>query len=167
LLFPPTTHAQRNGGGDRPHSDAKKTGGDSGASFQPATPDPYASQLFCPVTGKKLGLSQPAVPVQTSIGERQPTFLGKLFGQKPTPGTVIYVCCPECIEKVRSNPEFYLSEIIADKACFSFTYATAPPQRPARVRSAPDSAAGLEPEASKQAKPPQPPSSNSGNGPDR
>jgi hypothetical protein len=97
--------------------------------------DPYGGQLFCPVTGKKLGLTGPAIPVQTSIGEKKPSFLSKTFGAKTTPGAVIYVCCPACAEKVKAQPQLYLGECIADKAYFasSFTYANCPAQRPARA----------------------------------
>jgi hypothetical protein len=97
--------------------------------------EPYEGQLYCPVTGTKLGLKETAVPVQTSIGEKKPGFVAGLFGKKPTPGTVIYVCCPACVEKVRANPQMYLSQVIADKAALSsrFTYATAPAQRPYEV----------------------------------
>jgi hypothetical protein len=97
-------------------------------------PEPYGGQLFCPVTGMKLGLNQPAVMVQTNIGEQKPSGLAKLFGKKPVPGAVIYVCCPQCAEQVRRDPERYLGEVVADKAYFSstFTYAKAPARRPAR-----------------------------------
>jgi hypothetical protein len=117
---------------DRP-PDRKKLPSD--ALYQPSVPDPYDGQLFCPVTGRKLGLTQPPVPVQTAIGEIKPNFMGRVFGQKPTPGLVIYVCCPGCADKVRSNPEHYLGEVAADRSCFSFTYATAPAQRPERLSS--------------------------------
>jgi len=86
------------------------------------------------MTGEKLGLRGPAVPVQTTIGEKKPSFLGKVFGKKPAPGAVIYVCCPDCVAKVQSNPNPYLMELIADKACFAFTYASAPAKRLYRVR---------------------------------
>jgi hypothetical protein len=86
------------------------------------------------VTGEKLGLQRPAVPVQTAIGEKKPSFFGKLFGKKPTPGAIIYVCGPDRVAKVQSTPSAYLVELIADKSCFSCTYASAPAQRPLRVR---------------------------------
>jgi hypothetical protein len=103
--------------------------------------EPYGGQLFCPVTGKKLGLNTPAVAVQTNIGEKKPSFLSRTFGAKTTPGAVIYVCCPACAEKVKMNPEGYLGECIADKSYFSasFTYANAPAQRPARAPGEPTS----------------------------
>jgi hypothetical protein len=104
-----------------------------------SNPEPYGGQLFCPVTGIKLGLKQPAVMVQTSIGEQKPTGLAKLFGKKPVPGAAIYVCCPRCAEQVRLNPERYLGEVVADKAYFSafYTYLRAPAQRPARAGEPP------------------------------
>jgi hypothetical protein len=139
-MCPATSQAQRQGGAS--HSPAASQTGDNigyGGTTHLSEPDPYGGQLFCPVTGTKLGLNQAAMAVQTAIGEQQPTFLGKLFGQKPKPGAVIYVCCPECADKVRSDPQTYLSEVIADKSCFSFTYAMAPAQRPARVRPAQES----------------------------
>jgi hypothetical protein len=140
LLGPATGEAQKYGGSEPPHTgpaQEKKPeyGVGNGGSCTFATPEPYGGQLFCPVTGMKLGVRQPAVPVQTTLGERQPNFLGKLFGQKPKPGAVIYVCSPECADKVRGNPEFFFSEVLADKACFTFTYATAPAQRPERART--------------------------------
>jgi hypothetical protein len=135
---PTPTPAQRHGGAGQSSRDSKSAEGGGGpGSCEFATPEPYGGQLFCPVSGTKLGLNQPAVPVQTAIGEQQPSFLGKLFGQKTKPGAVIYACCPECAEKVRGNPLFYYSEVVADKSCFVFTYATAPSQRPPRARSTP------------------------------
>jgi hypothetical protein len=131
LLYPGPCHAQRYGGSNRSQSSSQAS--DSSASKTPVTPEPYTGQIFCPVTGAKLGLRQPPVPVQTSIGEKKPSAFGKLFGEKSTPGAVIYVCCPECVETVRKNPELYLGEIIADKACFTFRYAQAPAQRPQRA----------------------------------
>jgi hypothetical protein len=100
-------------------------------SGKPPT-EPYGGQLYCPVTGMKLGLRQPAVPVQTTIGQGQLSFLDKLFGKKPTPGAVIYVCCPHCAEQVRQNPSSYLYQVIADKGSLSFSYAQAPDKRPVR-----------------------------------
>jgi hypothetical protein len=53
--------------------------------------------------------------VQTGIGAKQPSFLGKLFGRKPTPGVVIYVCCRECAAKVTSDPDTYVVKVIAER----------------------------------------------------
>jgi hypothetical protein len=97
----------------------------------PARAESYAGQVFCPVSGVKLGLNQPAVPVQTTIGEEKPSGLSKLFRAKPKPGMVIYACCPACAEKIRSNPQLYLAQVVADKSTFPFTLANAPDQRPA------------------------------------
>jgi hypothetical protein len=137
LIIPTAGWAQRCGGiGDLSPSTSKPPSGDGqGGSTHFATPEPYGGQLYCPVTGKKLGLTQPAVAVQTTIGEEQPTWLSKLFHRKGKTGAVIYVCCPECAEKVRANPMFYYTEVVGDKACFTFTYAIAPAQRPPRTSS--------------------------------
>jgi hypothetical protein len=94
--------------------------------------EPYEGQIYCPVTGKKLGLKQEPVKVQTSIGEQQPGFFARIFGKKPTPGAVIYVCCPQCAEKVRTSPYPYYSTVVVDRGTLSsYSYATAPAQRPA------------------------------------
>jgi hypothetical protein len=94
--------------------------------------EPYEGQIYCPVTGNKLGLKQEPVKVQTSIGEQKPGFFARIFGRKPTPGAVIYVCCPECAEKVRQNPYRYYSDVVVDRGTLSsYSYATAPAQRPA------------------------------------
>jgi hypothetical protein len=124
----------------------------------PKTPELYGGQIYCPVTGKKLGLTP--IAVETSIGIKQPGFWGKLFGQKPTPGVVIYVCCPECVEAVKRDPMTYLGEIVADKSCFNFTYAKAPAQRPQRVRneSAPVASSSADPDILPKPPPLPPPS---------
>jgi hypothetical protein len=134
LATPARSPAQRPGGGfDSPTGHSATSTNPDNVSYKSSKAEPYGGQIYCPVTGKKLGLTQPPVPVQTTIGETQPGFWGKVFGQKPTPGVVIYVCSPECAEPVRKNPQMYLGEVVADKASFSFTYAQAPAQRPARV----------------------------------
>jgi hypothetical protein len=134
LLVCGTTEAQRPQPGDFDHPPAKRPPRDELGGTMTPPPQPYGGQLYCPVTGMKLGLNQPPVPVQTAIGEQKPGFFAKLFGAKPTPGLIIYVCCPQCADRVKANPEPYLTEIVADKACFTFTYATAPAQRPPRTR---------------------------------
>jgi hypothetical protein len=58
-------------------------------------------------------MGQP-IAVDTGIGARQPTFLGKLFGRNPTPGVVVYVCCRDCAAKVKSNPVTYAMKVIAE-----------------------------------------------------
>jgi hypothetical protein len=100
------------------------------AGRKAAKAEPYDGQIFCPVSGKKLGVEQPAVPVQTSIGEEKPTGLSKLF-KKAKPGMVIYACCPACADAIRRDPQMYLTQVIADKATWSFKYVNAPAQRPA------------------------------------
>jgi hypothetical protein len=104
--------------------------GDKSASSRSSTPEPYGGQIFCPVSGHKLGVDQPAVPVQTTIGEEKPSGLGKLFRQKAKPGVVIYACCPACAEQIRNDPQTYFSQVVAAKAIFVFKYATAPGQIP-------------------------------------
>jgi len=134
LLCYGTIVAQNPHPGDFDHPPAKRPPHDDLGGTLVAPPQPYGGQIFCPVTGVKLGLNQPPTAVQTTIGEQKPSFFAKLFGAKPTPGMIIYVCCPQCAERVRANPDTYLTEIIADRACFTFTYATAPAQRPQRTR---------------------------------
>lgn len=67
------------------------------------------------MTGDKLGSMGPVIPVVTSIGAKQPSFLGKVFGRKPTPGVVIYVCCQDCVAKVKSDPGTYLVRVIGER----------------------------------------------------
>jgi len=119
LLFPATGLAQHHGSGD--------------TADKALPPEPYGGQLYCPITGTKLGLKQPPVAVQTTIGEKKPSFMEKMFGKKGTPGAIIYVCCPQCVDKARANAPACLNEVIADKACFSFSYAKAPANRPPRA----------------------------------
>jgi hypothetical protein len=38
-----------------------------------------------------------------------------MFGRKPTPGVVIYVCCQQCAAKVKSDPGGYLTKVIAER----------------------------------------------------
>jgi peptidylprolyl isomerase len=128
--YPVVAHAQRHD--EHPRDESTPTYGSGGSSNKLPVPEPYGGQIYCPVTGAKLGLTHPPVAVQTAIGEQKPSWFGKMFGDKVKPGAVIYVCCPACVEKVRANPERYLEEIIADKGCFTFTYARAPAQRPPR-----------------------------------
>jgi hypothetical protein len=100
-------------------------------------PVPYKGQIYCPVTGVKLGLNGPAQEVQTSLGEQKPTGFKKMMGAKPKPGVLIFVCCPECAKKVKANPQPYFVEIVADKAVFTFGYESAPNQRPERPKGKP------------------------------
>src|SRR5207245_72414 len=102
-------------GGCSSRGPEKRSYGGGGGSDTLSTPEPYAGQVFCPVTGEKLGLRGPAVPVQTAIGEKKPSFFGKLTGKKPTPGAVVYVCCPACVAKVQSNPSTYLGDLITPR----------------------------------------------------
>jgi hypothetical protein len=108
------------------------TSSGEGGSIESADSRPYGGQLYCPVTGNKLGVKRQAVPVQTTIGEKKPGFVAGLLGKKGTPGTVIYVCCPACAEKVRANPQAYLDQVTRDQAILSvrYTYLSAPEQKP-------------------------------------
>jgi len=136
LLAPATTRAQigmdKDPLGKVGHDpdEGHKVYGDKEAARKASTAEPYGGQIFCPVSGKKLGLEQPAVAVQTTIGEEKPSRLGKLLGQKTKPGMVIYACCPACAETIRRDPQTYLTQVIGDRASFVFKYANAPPQRP-------------------------------------
>lgn len=109
-------------------SGASCYGGSVGSS-KPSVPEPYGGQVFCPVSGAKLGVRGPAVPVETRVGAAKPSFFGKLVGRKPTPGAVVYVCCPECAAQARAAPEAYLGKVIADRAAYEGTYAHAPASR--------------------------------------
>lgn len=74
----------------------------------------YEGQKLCPVSGDQLGSRGPALPVETGVGARKPSFIGKLFGRKPTPGIVVYACCPECAAQVKKNPDAYVTKMIAE-----------------------------------------------------
>jgi hypothetical protein len=115
--------------GHDPDENLPRHWGDSTASRKAS--EPYGGQIFCPVSGRKLGVDQPAVPVQTTIGEEKPTGLSKLFHQKGKPGMVIYACCPACAEKIRNDPQTYLTQVITARSLFAFKYANAPDQMPA------------------------------------
>ena len=71
-------------------------------------------QKVCPVTGDRLGSMGQPVAVETGVGARKPSLLGKLFGKKATPGVVIYVCCQDCAAKVKSDPGTYVVRVIAE-----------------------------------------------------
>lgn len=66
------------------------------------------------MTGDKLGSMGQPIAVDTGIGARKPSAFGKLFGRKPTPGIVVYVCCQDCTAKVRSSPGTYVTRVIAE-----------------------------------------------------
>jgi hypothetical protein len=142
LVFPTAAHAQ----GQAPPQLPEPSGFKDGLlwSTKPATygigngvsashdPGPYQGQIYCPVTGAKLAPDGSAVAVQTTIGEEKPTGIRKFFGAKSIPGMVIYVCCPECAKKVKSDPQPYAAQVINDHVAFSFCFADAPAQRPDR-----------------------------------
>ena len=111
-LFAGTAHAQSSGNRmssapadtwekKSPIREELNTGGSSAV-----TAEPYGGQIYCPITGAKLGLSQPAIPVQTSIGA---TNLGAIamFGKKATPGGDLRPLSD--VHAVRQNPERYLA----------------------------------------------------------
>jgi hypothetical protein len=66
------------------------------------------------VTGDKLGAIGEPIAVDTGIGARKPSVLGKLFGRKPKPGIVVYVCCQDCAATVKSSPGSYVARVIAE-----------------------------------------------------
>jgi hypothetical protein len=117
--------------------DTKTEYGRGDGVFVDKPPDPYKGQIYCPVTGNKLGTNGPAQEVQTSMGEQKPTGFRKMMGAKPTPGVVMYTCCPECAKKVKANPSLYYVEIVADRAVFTFHYDAAPEHRPERPKGKP------------------------------
>jgi hypothetical protein len=61
--------------------------------------------------------------LQARIGAKQPSLLGKMFGRKPTPGVAIYVCCQDCVAKVKSDPVTYVVSVIAERGASSTTAA--------------------------------------------
>lgn len=92
---------------------------DSQGTYDPSrvwAEDPYDRQKHCPVTGELLGTRGKAIAVNTGIGEKTPSRLGKLFGQQPVAGHVIYVCCPACVAKVKADPVEYYFRVIRDRA---------------------------------------------------
>jgi hypothetical protein len=102
-------------GGTEPAPQRKQYGGGSSEPDKPRPPEPYNGQVCCPVTGAKLGSMGPPVPVETGIGAKQPTVWGKLFGQKPTDGLMIYVCCQDCAAQVKSDPVPYVTKVINER----------------------------------------------------
>lgn len=66
-------------------------------SGTPATANSYGGQLTCPVTGIRLGVNGPAIPVAVE-------------------GQTIFVCCANCAAKVRANPQPYLAKVAAERA---------------------------------------------------
>lgn len=107
-------HPDHGGGSAAPAGSRYGLGGSDEPSKARA-PEPYGGQKVCPVTGDKLGATGPALPVETGFGAEKPSFLGKLFGRKPTQGLIIYVCCPECAAKVKSDPGAYVVKVIAER----------------------------------------------------
>lgn len=71
------------------------------------------------MTGDKLDSAGSAIAVDTGIGSRKPSVLGRLFGSKPTPGVVVYVCCQDCAAKVKSNPAPYVTRVIGEVSGWS------------------------------------------------
>lgn len=114
-FFAPRGFAHPGHGGPEPAPQRKQYGGGSSEPAKPSAPEPYNGQVYCPVTGDKLGSMGPALPVETGIGVKQPSAWGKLFGQKPTNGLVIYVCCQDCAAKVKSDPVPYVTKIITER----------------------------------------------------
>lgn len=74
------------------------------------------------MTGKKLGIQGPAIPVEiVQDFTEKPTYLQKLLHRTPEPRYVretIYVCCPECVAKVRGNPSMYTLRVYAERRGF-------------------------------------------------
>lgn len=95
--------------------------GESDRQAASRAPEPYGGQGTCPVTGEKLGSRGPAVRVETVAGTAEkPSLLKKClpwnWGTPSRPkGVAIYVCCPDCAARVRSDPETYLLKVIADR----------------------------------------------------
>lgn len=71
------------------------------------------------MTGEKLGTHGPAIPVEiVKDFTEKPTFLQKCFRQAPEPRfhkETIYVCCPECTAKVKSDPSRYSLAVYAER----------------------------------------------------
>lgn len=87
-------------------------------STSPAT-QPLKEQTVCPVTGEKLGVRGPAIPVEIVRDfTEKPTFLQKVFRRPPEPRFIretIYVCCPECAARVKSDPSRYTLAVYAER----------------------------------------------------
>lgn len=82
---------------------------------KPRPPEPYHGQKVCPVTGEALGAHGPAIPVETmELPSSRPGFFGKLLGRKPKKA-IIYVCCSDCVARVKANPGHYLQAAIAQR----------------------------------------------------
>jgi len=71
------------------------------------------------VTGEKLGAHGPAIPVEIVRDfTEKPTFLQKVFRRAPEPHIfreTIYVCCPECVARVKSDPSRYTLAVYAER----------------------------------------------------
>lgn len=64
------------------------------------------------MTGETLGCK--ALPVETISSPGQFPRWKQMLGQKPK-GVVIYVCCQDCVAKVKSEPAGYLYKVIAQR----------------------------------------------------
>lgn len=109
-------HAHPGHSGPPPAAQAKRYGIGASAPAAPRPPEPYNGQVYCPVTGDRIGAMGQPVPVETGIGVKHPTAWGKFIGQKPTNGLMIYVCCPECAAKVKADPAPYVAKVIAERS---------------------------------------------------
>lgn len=71
------------------------------------------------MTGEKLGAQGPAIPVEIVRDfTEKPTFLQKVFHRAPEPRIfreTIYVCCPECVARVKSDPSRYSLAVYAER----------------------------------------------------
>lgn len=88
-------------------------------SLNDSAPQPLKEQSVCPVSGERLGAHGPAVPVEIVHDfTEKPTFLQKVFHRTPEPNYVrvtIYVCCPECLAQVKSDPSRYSLAVYAER----------------------------------------------------
>jgi hypothetical protein len=82
----------------------------------------FTEQGFCPVTGEKLGSRGPAVRVDlvTEVAEKPSFFLkcSSWFRAKEPPNrvvTTVYVCCPECVAKAKTDPARCILNVYADR----------------------------------------------------
>lgn len=83
-------------------------------------PEPYGGQKFCPVSSEPLGARGPglAVSVPAIDSAYQKPALQRFLQrfQKRPPEITIYVCCPECAARVKSDPGTYLFRVVAERS---------------------------------------------------
>ncbi len=86
------------------------------------------------MSGLQLGSRGQGIAVDTHIRARPPSFWEKAFSRKPLPGLIVYVCCPECAERVKRDPATYIirvfNEMNGSPPETARTYSRANPTQP-------------------------------------